>query len=47
MFEDTETDGLGVMCILLEMFRFKREMEFMDEHQATDTLRRFSGGEAL
>ena len=34
LFEHTETDGLGIIHILLEMFRLRREMEFMDENQA-------------
>ena len=32
----TETDGLGMIYILLEMFRVSRETEFMDENQVFD-----------
>ena len=32
----TETDGLGMIHILLEMFRFREEIKFMDASQAVD-----------
>ena len=32
LFKYTETNGLGITHILLEMFRLRREMEFMDEN---------------
>ena len=37
LFEYTETAGLGMTHILFEMFRLKREMEFLDENQAINT----------
>ena len=45
LIEYTETDGLGIIHILLEMLRLSREMEFMHENQAMDVsfLKRKSG----
>ena len=34
LFAYTETDGLGFFHILIEMYRLRREIEFMDEDQA-------------
>ena len=41
LFEYTDSDGLGLIHVLLEMFRFRREMEFIVEHQAMDVFTRF------
>ena len=36
LFAHTETDGLGIIYYLFEMFRLKREIEFIVENQAVD-----------
>ena len=37
LLQYTDSDGLDLIHIHLEMFRFSREMEFMDENQARKT----------
>ena len=36
LFAHTETDGLGIIYYLFEMFRLRREIEFIVENQAVD-----------
>ena len=44
LFAYTETDGLGIIDSLLKMFRFCREIKFMDKNQAIDINTSFSKG---
>ena len=41
LFEYTETEGMGIIHLLLEMIRLTRELEFVVENQAIDFVKSY------